>query len=327
MMFMKIARPFKNQSNGTMSSESRKDMNFGTAGKEPNMSRHSFFQPQKTRRWLLALLTSMLLLATWGGSVWAAPTTHGHGGNQGRLICAQTHTVQRGENLYRISLRYNVSMSTLQQWNRIQNPNRILAGQRLCVAVKQSGPETPPAPPTANPTDVELVQALQNVRIRRGPGTNFAIVGHLQTGMRARVTGISQDGRWWQVLCPAGAGSSCWVSALGNLTRPISPDAPGWGESAAIIESISIQVRESYPVQVVAVVRGYLPDGCTYIDRFRQHRQGNQIRIQIATGRSDGFCTQALVPFEQTIELDVPHTASGLYSVFAGNVRSDFYLP
>jgi spore germination protein len=49
--------------------------------------------------------------------------------------CTQVHTVVTGETLYRISLRYNVSMATLQAWNGISNPNRIQVAQRLCVSV------------------------------------------------------------------------------------------------------------------------------------------------------------------------------------------------
>lgn len=49
--------------------------------------------------------------------------------------CTQYHTVATGENLYRISLRYNVSISSLQAWNGISNANRVFIGQRLCVSI------------------------------------------------------------------------------------------------------------------------------------------------------------------------------------------------
>jgi LysM repeat protein len=44
-----------------------------------------------------------------------------------------THTVQLGENLFRISLRYNVSIAALMQANGIANPNLIYAGQVLRI--------------------------------------------------------------------------------------------------------------------------------------------------------------------------------------------------
>jgi LysM repeat protein len=47
--------------------------------------------------------------------------------------CAQYHWVQQGETLFRIALRYGTTVSYLTWLNGIYNPNRIYAGQRLCV--------------------------------------------------------------------------------------------------------------------------------------------------------------------------------------------------
>jgi LysM repeat protein len=47
--------------------------------------------------------------------------------------CRWVHPVSRGENLFRISLRYGVSMSSIAQANGISNPNLIYAGQTLCI--------------------------------------------------------------------------------------------------------------------------------------------------------------------------------------------------
>ena len=46
---------------------------------------------------------------------------------------AHTHTVQAGENLFRISLRYNVTMDALMRANGIFNPNLIYVGQVLRI--------------------------------------------------------------------------------------------------------------------------------------------------------------------------------------------------
>lgn len=45
----------------------------------------------------------------------------------------RTHVVQRGENLYRIALRYGVSLSALASINGISNPNLIYVGQVLKI--------------------------------------------------------------------------------------------------------------------------------------------------------------------------------------------------
>ncbi len=45
------------------------------------------------------------------------------------LAQGDSHVVQRGETLYRIALRYGVSVDALAQNNGLANPNQIYAGQ------------------------------------------------------------------------------------------------------------------------------------------------------------------------------------------------------
>lgn len=47
--------------------------------------------------------------------------------------CRAYHTITRGENLFRISLAYNVSLYTLAAVNGIYDTSRIYAGQQLCI--------------------------------------------------------------------------------------------------------------------------------------------------------------------------------------------------
>jgi len=91
-----------------------------------------------------------------------------------------THTVQAGENLYRISLRYGTTVTAISQANGITNPNMVYVGQVLIIpttAVPTAAtplpttlPGTPtvtPAPTTAPPADggeiVHVVQAGENL--------------------------------------------------------------------------------------------------------------------------------------------------------------------
>ena len=63
--------------------------------------------------------------------------------------CPVTHVVAAGENLYRISLRYGVSVQTIAQANGIANPNLIYAGQSLTIPCPGAPPATPvPGQPT-----------------------------------------------------------------------------------------------------------------------------------------------------------------------------------
>jgi LysM repeat protein len=54
--------------------------------------------------------------------------------------CGQFYTVRYGDNLYRIALRFHTSVSALMSLNGITNPNRIIAGQTICI---KTGGEIP----------------------------------------------------------------------------------------------------------------------------------------------------------------------------------------
>jgi LysM repeat protein len=45
----------------------------------------------------------------------------------------QTHTVRKGETLYRIATRYGVSVEDLRRENRLARSNSLRVGQRLSV--------------------------------------------------------------------------------------------------------------------------------------------------------------------------------------------------
>ena len=54
-------------------------------------------------------------------------------GDEPSSDCRWYHTIVWGENLYRISLRYGVSMWAIAEANSIFNLNYIRAGQVLCI--------------------------------------------------------------------------------------------------------------------------------------------------------------------------------------------------
>jgi LysM repeat protein len=49
------------------------------------------------------------------------------------------HTVQPGENLFRIGLQYQIDANTLARFNGISNPNKIYVGQRIKIPGQQTG--------------------------------------------------------------------------------------------------------------------------------------------------------------------------------------------
>ncbi len=96
----------------------------------------------------------------------------------------------------------------------------------------------------------------------------------------------------------------------------------------AVVEDVEILILESFPVQVHAVAKGYLPDGCTEIDEnIDIKREDNVFDVNIKTVRpKDMICTEAIVPFEQVIELDVYGLKKGTYNVSINGIETSFEL-
>lgn len=95
----------------------------------------------------------------------------------------------------------------------------------------------------------------------------------------------------------------------------------------AFVETLEVLVLESFPVQVQAVVGGNVSDGCTAVTAATAQQNGETFQIQIETTRDpEALCTQALVPFEETITLDVAGLSAGTYTVLAGDLSETFTL-
>ena len=60
-------------------------------------------------------------------------TTSSSSGSTGSTGSGSTYTVQPGDNLYRIALKYNLSWQQLAQANGITNPDNIVVGQVLNI--------------------------------------------------------------------------------------------------------------------------------------------------------------------------------------------------
>lgn len=183
-------------------------------------------------------------------------------------------------------------------------------------------PVTPPPDTTAYPTEVKYILALQDVAMRSGPGTQFSQISSIAAGQTAKVTGVSANGNWWRVICPDNTIGSCWVTANSQYTQPSSLDGN------ADVQSVEIQILESYPLQVNAIARGMLPDaGCTSISSVSQTRSGNVFTIAVTTKTNpQAFCAQMLTPFEQVIPLEVGSLLPGMYIVRVNSVEASFML-
>jgi lipoprotein-anchoring transpeptidase ErfK/SrfK len=82
---------------------------------------------------------------------------------------ATTHVVARGENLYRIGLRYGVSVQAMAWSNGLKNPYIIYVGQRLVIPNRsgapapQPGPSVPPPAPGGAGKQIVVVLHEQKV--------------------------------------------------------------------------------------------------------------------------------------------------------------------
>jgi hypothetical protein len=109
---------------------------------------------------------------------------------------------------------------------------------------------------------------------------------------------------------------------------PQSPETGMVEGSEAMVETLDVNVLESMPVQVTATVGGNLPDGCVGIVEIRSSQEGETFSIEVITQRPAGdvACTEALVPFEETVALDVAGLSAGEYMVKAGELTETFTL-
>jgi inhibitor of cysteine peptidase len=133
------------------------------------------------------------------------------------------------------------------------------------------------------------------------------------------------------------AGTSCGhgEKALAGTPSPATPPLTATASDGtfvhgkASVESIEVFELESFPVQIVVVARGNLPDGCTEIDQVNVNsdRERHLFRVEITTVRERAkICTQATVPFERNARLDVYGLPAGTYTVDVNGVTDSFTL-
>lgn len=92
------------------------------------------------------------------------------------------------------------------------------------------------------------------------------------------------------------------------------------------VTDISVELLESYPLQVHVMVNGYLSDSCTTVNETKQRRDGNTIHVSITTKRpEDAMCAQVIT----RVTLRVPIAGgflSGRYKVVVNEAEKDFEI-
>lgn len=150
----------------------------------------SLYNPSSSSRRFVMVLLVVALLFTFlplpAGTVEAAPTAQ---------VCQTYHVVQRGENLYRIALKYGTRWPVLAQVNNLSNPNHIYAGQRLCI------------PGTATGTVVNAYY----LNVRNGPGVGYGVIEIIARGAQVQILGRNSNSTWVNVR--TASGKVGWVNA------------------------------------------------------------------------------------------------------------------
>ncbi len=109
------------------------------------------------------------------------------------------------------------------------------------------------------------------------------------------------------------------------VPEPTALTEPVFG--LATVESVQILLLESFPVQVNVQVSGELPNGCTEIDDIITQTAGTQFDVALTTVQQpDVVCTEAVVPFEEMVPLDVDGLEAGTYTVTVNGVQGTFTL-
>lgn len=65
--------------------------------------------------------------------------------------------------------------------------------------------------PTATSTPAQpFIRTTRNMNVRRGPGTNYEVIGFATTGQEYDITGRNADGTWWRIDFE---GENAWIYA------------------------------------------------------------------------------------------------------------------
>lgn len=87
-------------------------------------------------------------------------------------------------------------------------PETVTATPEAATATPEAATATP-EPATATPVTDPEVRTDSAMNVRGGPGTDYAVVGALNAGDVARITGKNAAGDWWQISLAGGAAG--WV--------------------------------------------------------------------------------------------------------------------
>ncbi len=96
--------------------------------------------------------------------------------------------------------------------------------------------------------------------------------------------------------------------------------------SLAQVESIEVQVWDSFPLQAQVQVKGHLSSGCEQLNASQIQFQADRFVVFLSTTQTQAACTTQLQAFEQMISLDITGLPAGPYEVEVNGVSTQFEL-
>jgi inhibitor of cysteine peptidase len=108
---------------------------------------------------------------------------------------------------------------------------------------------------------------------------------------------------------------------------PLEEPTPAYLEDV-LVESLEVFFLKSFPVQVHVIVRGQLPDACSFIEMVEQAYGNNHFEVTLTNARQPNMrCAPQPTPFEENIPLDVYGLDAGNYTVTVHGIETSFELP
>ena len=130
------------------------------------------------------------------------------------------HVAQRGENLFRIALRYGTTYQALAAANGIANPNQVYAGQRLVIPGQGAAQPAPSQQPTGSGRTytVRRGDVLSAIALRHGVST-WALAqangirnpSSIYVGQVLRIPGGASPASSAPSPAPSGGHSGRWI--------------------------------------------------------------------------------------------------------------------
>ena len=125
-----------------------------------------------------------------------------------------------------------------------------------------------------------------------------------------------------------------WLAACGGSEPDPTPTStaatrqPGSIAAATGLASVtSLTIAPENDTSIKVVVKGNLPDNCTVIDETTVQQSGTNFLVAITTLQTaDLECTPSIVPFEQTVPLDISALAPDTYAVDVNGSMATFTI-